>query len=324
MNTTQIEMVSVEALVSATHPYKKLKGLMDFDRIIKSVKVEVSEFGAIGFTVPRLVLCLILQFVENLSDRQFDRFMAENVAGKWFCGFGLMEKTPDYTTICKFRNKLGVDEIEKLFNACRTQLKEQGHLQEVFTFVDATALISKLQMWDERDKAISDGYEKFNNEVIEKYAHDKEVRIGAKGKNKFWFGFKKLLTQDMSSGMINRVWVVKANETDDNAQNIKKVLPDSGAVAGDKGFVGAIDTIEGAGLHPMVILKNNMKSKNIDLDRFITKIRAPFEGVFSKQQKRVRYKGCEKNQAAECLYAMAFNFKRLLSIDAEFERLKKA
>ena len=100
-------------------------------------------------------------------------------------------------------------------------------MQEVFTFVDATALISKLQMWDERDKAISDGYEKFNNEVIEKYAKDPEVRIGAKGKSKYRFGYKKLLTQDMSSGMINRVQVVKANETDDNNENIKNVLPDS-------------------------------------------------------------------------------------------------
>jgi len=320
MSINQIEMVSVDDLVPATHPYKKLKELMDFDRIIKAVKVDISEFGATGFTVPRLVLCLILQFIENLSDRQFDRFMAENVVGKWFCGFSLMEKTPDYTTICKFRNKLGVDEIEKLFNACRTQLKEQGHLQEVFTFVDATALISKLQMWDERDKAISDGYEKFNNEIIEKYASDKDVRIGAKSKNKFWFGFKKLLTQDMSSGMINRVRVVRANETDDNTDNIKKVLPDSGAVVGDKGFVGAIDTIKSAGLHSMVILKNNMKDKNKDRDRFITSLRAPFEGVFSKQQKRTRYKGIEKNQAAECLYAMAFNFKRLLSIDAALQK----
>jgi hypothetical protein len=89
------------------------------------------------------------------------------------------------------------------------------------------------------------------------------------GKNKFWFGFKKLLSVDMGSGVINRVRVVFANETDANKDNIKKILPDSGAVAVDKGFVGAIDEIENAGLHSMVILKNNMKDKNKDLDRFI-------------------------------------------------------
>jgi len=316
MKTSQVEMVSVDSLVTEKHPYRKLKEALDFGRLVGSVDVDESGLGATGYTIGRLVMCLILQFIENLSDRQFQRFMEENVAGKWFCNFGISEETPTYSTICKFRNRLGVDEIEKLFNACREQLKEKGHMAEVFTFVDATALISKLQMWDERDKAISDGYEKFNNEVIEKYAEDKEARIGAKSSTKFWFGFKKFVSVDMGSGMINRVKVTKANINDDNEESIKAVLPSHGAVAGDKGLVGAIPTIEENGCHPMVILKNNMKEKNVDKDRFITKLRAPFEGVFSKQNKRVRYKGCLKNQAAEFLYAIAYNFRRLLVLDA--------
>jgi IS5 family transposase len=254
--------------------------------------------------------------MENLSDRHFERFMAENLAGKWFCGFGISEKTPDFTTICKFRNRLGLEEIEKLFNAAREQLKEKGYMGEVFTFIDATALISKLQMWEEKDQALSDGYEKFNNEVIEKYAKDKDVRIGAKSKNKFWIGFKKFTSVDMQSGMINRVKVTKANVTDDNNETVREILPDQGAVTGDKGFVGAIPVIEGNGCHSMIILKNNMHEKDKDKDRFISKLRAPFEGVFSKQQKRVRYKGTEKNQAAELLYAIAFNFRRLLVLES--------
>ena len=38
--------------------------------------------------------------------------------------------------------------------------------------------------------------------------------------------------------------------------------------------------------------------KNKDLDRWISRIRAPYESVFSKQRKRVRYCGIEKNQFA--------------------------
>ena len=316
MNTKQIEMVNVDSLVSLKHPYRKLKEALDFDKLIKTIKVKESDVGAIGYTIARLIMCLILQFIENLSDRQFQRFMEENNAGKWFCDFGILEETPTYSTICKFRNKLGVDEIEKLFNACREQLQEKGHMAEVFTFVDATALVSQLQMWEEKDKAISDGYEKFNNEVIEKYAKDKDVRIGAKSSNKFWFGFKKFVSVDMGSGMINKVKITKANVPDDNEEAVEAVLPSHGAVAADKGFVGAISTIEENGCHSMVLLKNNMKSKNRDKDKFISKIRAPFEGVFSKQQKRVRYKGTDKNQAAEYLYAMAYNFRRLLVLEA--------
>jgi IS5 family transposase len=283
--------------------------------LVSSLNVKESELGAIGYTVPRLLMCLILQFMENLSDREFQRFMEENTAGKWFCGFSLMERTPDYSTFCKFRNKLGTDEIEKLFNAAREQLKAKGYLREIFTFIDATALICKLQMWDERDKAISDGYEKFNNEVIERYANDKDVRIGAKSKNKFWIGFKKFLSLDMGSGMINRVKVSAANVPDNDVASVSAILPSYGAVNGDKGFVGAIPLIEQSNCHSMIILKNNMKEKNRDKDRFLTKLRSPFEGVFSKQEKRTRYKGTLKNQVSEFLYSMAHNFRRLIVLE---------
>ena len=316
MNTKQLEMVSVECLVTEKHPYRKLKEALDFRRLEKSVKIQESELGATGFTLPRLIMCLILQFMENLSERHFERFMAENNAGKWFCEFGLREKTPDFTTICKFRKRMGLEQIENLFNAVKQHLKEKGYMGEVFTFVDATALISKLQMWEEKDQALSEGYEKFNNEVIEKFAKDKDVRIGAKSKNKFWFGFKKFASVDMQSGMINNVKVTKANITDDNHEAVKAVLPSQGAVAGDKGFVGAIPAIEEAGCHCMIILKNNMNDKDKDKDRFISKLRAPFESVFSKQEKRVRYKGTDKNQAAEYLYAIGFNLRRLLVLEA--------
>jgi len=117
--------------------------------------------------------------------------MRENVSAKWFAGFCLTEKTPDYTTICKFRNAIGCKQVANIFAEVKRQLQCKGYGTEVFTFVDATALTSKFTMWEERDKSIQDGYEKFNNEIINKYAKDKDVRIGAKSKKKFWIGYKK-------------------------------------------------------------------------------------------------------------------------------------
>lgn len=315
MKIDQIEIVTIEDLVKADHPYRKLKKLINFNELIASAKIKDKELGAIGYTVKRLMMCLILQFMENLSDRECGRFMSENNAGKWFCEFGLSEKTPDYTTFCKFRNKLGTEKIEKIFEETRSQLKSKGYLSEIFTFIDASALVSKLNMWEERDKAISAGYEKFNNEVIEKYAKDKDVRIGSKGKNKFWFGYKKHVSVDMQDGLINKVKVTKANVSD--ADGLDDVCPSQGAVATDKGYIAAIGIIEKNNCHPMVILKKNMKEKNPDKDRWISGLRSPYERTFSKQQKRVRYKGTQKNQAAEFLYAIAYNFKRLLVLEEE-------
>jgi len=313
MKTEQIEMVSVEELVPKKHTYRSLKELLDFTLIIKSVKVETKKIGANGFGKLRLILCLILQFMEDLSDREFERFMSENIAGKWFCGFGLQEKTPDFTTICKFRNAIGTKQMSNLFNEVKRQMQLKGYCSEVFTFIDSSALISKLNLWEERDKAISEGYEKLNNEVLPKVSADPEAKIGAKTSKKFWYGFKKHVGVDTQSGMITRVAVTPANVTD--AQGAKHVMPRSGAALCDKGYIGAILEMLRRGVHPMVILKNNMKAKNRDLDRWISSLRSPYEGIFSKQNKRCRYKGTVKNQGAEFMYAIAYNFRRLLALN---------
>jgi IS5 family transposase len=67
----------------------------------------------------------------------------------------------------------------------------------------------------------------------------------------------------------------------------------------------------------MAILRDNMKAKNKDLDRWITKIRSPYERTFSEQNQRVRYRGVAKNQAVEFLYAVAYNFRRLPVLEPE-------
>ena len=313
MQINQVEMVSVEQLVAEKHTYRKLKSLLDFERIVKAVKVKSHEVGAIGYGRMRLILCLLLQFMEDLSDREFERFIAENNAAKWFCGFTLLERTPDFTTLCKFRNLVGTKQMSQIFAEVRRQLQTQGHCAEVFTFIDASALVSKLSLWEQRDKAIKEGYEKLNNEVLPKVSADPEAKIGAKSRKKFWYGFKKHVGVDMQSGMINRVAVTAANVTD--ADGARHVMPRSGAVCGDKGYVGAIGEMRRRGVHAMVIKRNNMKDKNADLDRWLSKLRAPYEGTFSKQNKRVRYKGVVKNQGAEFLYAVAFNFRLLLALN---------
>lgn len=314
MRTEQVEMVSVEQLVPGTHTYRKLKSLLDFDRIVNVVKIKTSDTGAIGFGRIRLILCLLLQFMEDLSDREFERFIAENTAAKWFCGFSLLEKTPDFTTLCKFRNLVGTKQMSRLFGEVKRQLQAQGHCAEVFTFIDSSALVSKLSLWEQRDKAIKDGYDRLNNEVLPKVSADPQARIGAKSARKFWYGFKKHVGVDMQSGMINRVAVTAANVPD--ADGARHVMPRSGAACGDKGYVGAIAEMRRRGVHPMVIKRNNMKDKNADLDRWLSKLRAPYEGTFSKQNNRVRYKGIAKNQGAEFLYAIAYNFRRLLVINS--------
>ena len=62
------------------------------------------------------------------------------------------------------------------------------------------------------------------------------------------------------------------------------------------------------------IRKNNNKNKNRDLDRWRSGIRMPFEGVFSKQKKRARYRGRVKVLFQCFMEAICHNFKKAIKV----------
>lgn len=115
----------------------------------------------------------------------------------------------------------------------------------------------------------------------------------------------------MQSGLINKIAITPANITD--SSGFKHVCPSQGAVYLDKGYcIGdAPKTAKQLRIHLAAIQKNNMKSKNKDRDRWYSSIRAPYERVFSKREKRVRYRGIAKNQSALFMEAICFNLRRL-------------
>ena len=143
-----------------------------------------------------------------------ERCLQENNASQWFCEMALGEKAPDHSYFGDFRKRLGTTRLMAIFSQVRDSLKNMGLIREVFTFVDASQLVSKLTTWDDRDKAIKAGLEKFNNDTAPKVAADKQARFGSKGNNKFWFGYKEHVSVDMQSGLINKVAATSAEVTD--------------------------------------------------------------------------------------------------------------
>jgi transposase, IS5 family len=315
-DSSQLVMVSLDELVPLDHNYRKFASIFNFGMVERELRSLVKEEYYQGYGVLRLFKCLLLQFMEDLSDRELEKFVRENNSAKWFCDFGLTEKVPDHTVYCKARKKIGTNRLSKIFSCFREQLKQAGYISEIFTFVDATHLISKANLWEERDEAIRQKYEKLNNENISKFSKDPQAKIGCKGGDKFWYGYKKHSSVDMQSGLINKVSVTPANVTD--AQGFCHVCPSSGAVYADKGYCTkpAIDACNRKSVYLRAVKKNNMKDKNKDLDRWITHIRSPYERVFSQQNRRVRYKGIAKNQFSEFMNAMCFNLKRLVALGA--------
>ena len=278
----QSQFVSVDGLVPKDHIYRKFLALINFSTLSKKL-------------------------TKDLSDRELEKFLQENIPAKLFCGFDFTDPTPHFTLFSKIRTKIGTSRLSEMFRKVREELKEKGYINEIFNFVDSTHLISKSKLWEERDKAIQQNYEKLNNESLPKVAVDKQARIGCKGQKKFWYGYKEIVSVDMQSGLLNKVTIRPGNETD--AKILKHVCPKQGAVYGDKGFCDgeAVKTIHRNGCHDGTIKKKNMKEKNKEKDRWLSGIRSPYERVFSQKKKASEISwNCEKS--IFCLYGV-FDFQ---------------
>ena len=317
IKTNQAILVSLEELVPMEHTYRKFAKLINFETLLAPLEKALSTTeGAKGYGIKRLFKCLLLQIMEDISDRELAQFLEENTAGKWFCGFSLVEKTPDYSLFSRVRERIGVKRLSQLFETIREGMKSQGYISEVFSFVDASHLISKANLWEERDKAIAKKYDRLNNEVLPEVAVDKEARIGCKGKKKFWVGYKKHASVDMQSGIINKVAITPANVTD--AKGMAHICPDGGVVFGDKGYCTSDvqEILKQHNCSNATIQRNNMKGKDKERDKWRSKMRAPFERVFSKTNHRVRYRGVAKNQFYLLMETIGINIKRLVVLDA--------
>ena len=311
----QIEMVSLDSLVQDSHVYRKFNQIWSFKNTETKLRRFEKNNPHKGYGLLRLFKCLLLQFMEDLIDRELEKFLQENTAGKWFCGFTLTDKTPDHSVFSKMRKRLGTKLLSNIFSDLRAQLKRHGVMNEVFSFMDASHLIAKAALWTERDNAIKMKHRQLNNAVLPKVAYDKQARIGCKGKRKYWYGYKKHACVDMQSGLINKVAITPANVTD--SKGMKHVCPGSGAIYADKGYCDKHSKKAAAQkeCHLRAINKNNMKDKNRDFDRWVSHLRSPYERVFSQQNKRVRYRGVAKNQFSAFMEAICFNLKRLAALD---------
>ncbi len=85
-----------------------------------------------------------------------------------------MEKTSDHSVFSRIRKRIGINKLSEIFKL----LREPGLISEVFTFVEASHLIARANLWEERDTVIKKKHDKLNNETLQKVARDKQPKFG--------------------------------------------------------------------------------------------------------------------------------------------------
>ena len=114
----------------------------------------------------------------------------------------------------------------------------------------------------------------------------------------------------MRSGLVNRVAATSGEAT--SAAGPACVRPSGGAACADKGYCGrdAIDTLDADGCRDVTIERDNMKIKDRDKDRWISRMRSLCERAFSKTPNRMRYLGLDKAQFQVAAFAIDRNLKK--------------
>lgn len=300
------------SVIPPEHAYRKLKKLVNFELFAKKLQEKYSHLGQPGIPAVSGLKAMLLQFWEDYSDREMEKAVRENLAIRWFVGFSLNEKTPDHSYFGKFRKRIGTKYLADMFNFINNELQKEGLFGNIFYFLDASSIISKSHLWEERDRAIKDGHDKLNNLIVKNYAKDSEARWGAKSTSNIWFGYKRHTAVDMRYGLITKTTVTPANILD--YQVVEQICPKEGYIFMDKLY----DTkntnlkIKACGSSPGTIQKNNNPNKNFDLDKWRSHMRMPFESTFARLSKRTKYKGKVKVMFQNYAESICFNLKKAL------------
>jgi len=103
------DMAISEIIKERNTDLNRINQLVDWNKIEKVLEVERynnhNRHGNDYYNPLIMFKMLFIQSYYNLSDRVLEEQMAFNVDYRWFCGLMLSPTTPDYSSICRWRNR---------------------------------------------------------------------------------------------------------------------------------------------------------------------------------------------------------------------------
>lgn len=130
-------------MVPENHPLLRVANQIDFSFVREETLDLYSEtYGRPAYPPEQLFKMLLLEIWMNLSERQVCQQLHYNLLYRAFCGIGWNDRVPDDTTLVKFRNRLGDERFERLFQRLTCHLQEQGLIDHEWVVVDGTKVVA--------------------------------------------------------------------------------------------------------------------------------------------------------------------------------------
>lgn len=227
-----------EARIPKDHFLRKLKDLLDWQDLASVLDDCYRSKGRASVPPEVMLKIMILQYLYDLSDRQFEEQLRFRLDFMFFLNLSLDEAGPDHSTLSRFRGRVGNDRFVMIFNKIVKQARSTGLINDRLHAIDSRHFKANVSTWRQRDRDRDDddstpsGFVKFEDHPG---SPDPDAAWGAKSKNFKLFGHKHHIATDVDSGIITSTVVTPDNEHDGVV--MATVLDDAArAVVADKAY----------------------------------------------------------------------------------------
>lgn len=306
-----------DGLVSppASSMLDKLEAAVDFAPL-RGLLGKRGEAGPGNSSYPAEVLlrCLLLGVWHDLSDPALETAIADRISFRRFAGLSLLDRTPDHSTLWRFRQELAREGlVDQVFVEITRQLEAKALVLKRGTLIDASLVAARANPPRKpRGGAPAD--------ARAKPAADPDARWGRKGK-KSVFGYKIHIGVDAAHTIIRRVDLTNGSVTDTEPAD-GLICGDENAVYGDQAYYthARHARLTEAGIKDRLMRRPNkhhpeLPARQKRRNRLIGRVRAAVErpfAVFKERYglRRMRFYTLVRNRVQVVLACCAYNLRR--------------
>jgi IS5 family transposase len=254
-----------------------------------------------------MIKCVMLQKWYGLSDPQLEENLQDRLSFRRFVGLSVLDATPDETTFVVFRRRLRESgHAQTLFETTNAYLREQNLMVQEGTLVDAH--IIEVSMGGRRE----DGSSTRDPLATKTYKNGRT-----------YHGYKAHVATDRRGLITNYVYDTASSSDHTHADQL--MAQETKAVYADSAYRSAkrAEALRARGVfcgiaYQRVKGQKELRPEQKAHNRHVAPIRAFVEHPFAWMRKmnfwRARYRGMVRNAFDFAMRAIAYNWKRSLSL----------
>jgi transposase, IS5 family len=273
------DQVAAEA-AAANAVLERLSALIVWDEVEALLKdIHGGRMGAPAYPALAVFRALLLQQWYGLSDPQLEDALADRLSFRRFLGVSLAEKTPDHTTLWRFRERLAQSGLaEKAFALITAQIERSGFVLKRGTLIDATLIRSAVNPPPPPADTPVDENGRPASKLVASPADPDAAWTRKEGRR--FFGYKAHVAMDLGSRIVRRALFTPAN-VNDTVPADDLICGDEHTVFADKAYDSQArrDRLKARGIRNGIMRRGRrcrvMRAGAVRRNKLLSRLRAP-------------------------------------------------